>query len=76
MATDIKTQFTGAVSPKVSGGAGSFSGSQNDGVDGAASLTSINGSPIVNFDDSSARGIPREEQLPSQFETSIKKTGI
>lgn len=75
MATDIKSQFSGAMSPSVRGGAGHMKGAELDGVPGSASLTSINGSPIVTFDTTTSL-VPREAVLPTSFETSIRKTGI
>lgn len=71
----IETQFKSAMSPKITGGAGSQSGPELSGVEGMPTLRSINGSPIVSFDSTSAPRIPRSEELPSTFETSIPKSG-
>lgn len=76
MATDIKTLFTGAVSPKITGGAGSFDGpSTSTSWPGQSSLREQSGSPIVNYD-TFVSEIPKEDTLPTQFETGIRKTGM
>lgn len=75
MSTDIKSQFMGAVSRDIKGGAGSMHGAQMSNVPGTATITSVNGSPIVTFD-TLVSNVPKEASLPSQFETPIRKSGI
>jgi hypothetical protein len=62
---EIKTQFAHAVSGKVSGGAGSITGEQLAGIDQGASIASVGGSPIVQFDTTAPK--PRAEVLPKSF---------
>ena len=75
MATDINTPFD-AMSKMASGQTGSLNGAELNNVPGTPSLRAINGSNIVTFDSTSNPSIPTAEQLPSQFETSIRKTGV
>lgn len=65
MANDIKTQFSGAVSTRVSGGAGSITGEQLSGIEQGASISDVGGSPIAQFDSTAPR--PKAEVLPKSF---------
>lgn len=63
--SEIKSQFDHPVSPRVSGGAGSFDGPQVPGA-GGASISDIGGSPLAQFDHTAPA--PKAEVLPKQFQ--------
>lgn len=78
MSTAIKTQFESALSPRVTGGAGSMAGRELNGIAGTPSLTAINGSPIVTFD-TGVQPVPPAASLDLSDQATasgIRKSGI